>query len=560
MKKRLIFTNVIIVFSSLVLLLFASFIAIIQINENKADSEILTYLNLTCEFFDGTNYNETLNFIENSDSDIRLTIIDFSGNVLVDSIHEDTSYMESHLTRPEILNLGTIHTRYSDTLSINMRYLARIDNGFYVRIATPVSSISKIENSFLLASSVALIIILGISVLVILNLIKKAMKPINTVVDKLGATIDYKNNYGLDSLETLTYQIDKINDKINEKIIALKLEKERVTNIINSILEGIVVVDSSGNISAINHSACEIFKYQRDDIIDRNYLYLYRDNKLQKKINEALKSGNYESFELEIDKTLYAIYFNKLENNYIENGVVITFINITEQRNLEKMKRDFFANASHELKSPLTTIIGYQQMISEGIIDDEKAIKDATSRTIKEATRMNKLVSDMLELSKLESNLTKEDTNLKFNLVIQDVISSLKAEMDEKKIELETTLIDMDIKMSQDYAVALVRNLIENAIKYNKEKGTLKITLTKEYFEVADTGIGIPDSDQSHVFERFYRVDKGKSRALGSTGLGLAIVKHICSLYGFTISLISVLNEKTVIRIIFAKKQDIKPQ
>lgn len=218
------------------------------------------------------------------------------------------------------------------------------------------------------------------------------------------------------------------------------------------------------------------------------------------------------------------------------------------------MKREFFANASHELKSPLTSIIGYQQMIYEGIIDDEISIMEATQKTIKEASRMNKIIIDMLELSKLESEIEVKKEIVKINQIVQDILNNYQSEIGSKKINIFSNIIDMNLNMNLNHAIELIRNLIDNAIKYNKENGIIRIILNNQLFSIEDTGIGIPLEDQIRVFERFYRVDKGKSKEVGGTGLGLAIVKHICSIYKFELKLESKINLGTKITVFFTMK------
>ena len=232
-----------------------------------------------------------------------------------------------------------------------------------------------------------------------------------------------------------------------------------------------------------------------------------------------------------------------------KNGISILFYDITDQYQLQKAKQDFFANASHELKSPLTSIIGYQQMIVEGIADDRELIKNYSSKTLKEANRMNSIIIDMLNLASIEQNYNKNDEKINLKKLLLEIIDSL-----ESKIALKNIKITYSLKEEYIYADAtlldeLFRNLIDNAIKYNKENGTINITLKKKVFIVSDTGIGIPLMYQSRIFERFFRVDKGRSKASGGTGLGLAIVKHICDIYNYKISLKSIEDEGTSIKI-----------
>jgi two-component system phosphate regulon sensor histidine kinase PhoR len=219
------------------------------------------------------------------------------------------------------------------------------------------------------------------------------------------------------------------------------------------------------------------------------------------------------------------------------------------------MKRDFFANASHELKSPLTTILGYQQMVSEAMLTKPEEIDDAVKRTIKEAKRMDKILGEMLELSRLESKyeVVIEDINLKN--VVEDIIDSYNIELNEKKINVIVNVENCLVRINQSHCNQLINNLIDNAIKYNNPGGKLEITLKDNYLIIKDSGIGIAKADQIRIFERFYRVDKGRSKELGGTGLGLAIVKHICSLYSIIINLKSELYKGTEFKLTFPKNK-----
>ena len=219
---------------------------------------------------------------------------------------------------------------------------------------------------------------------------------------------------------------------------------------------------------------------------------------------------------------------------------------------MNSLKREFFANASHELKSPLTSIIGYQQLIQQGILTTNEEIQDATLRTIKEAQRMNKLIIEMLDLSRLENNVQTilEDVNV--SKIINDCIQELQQSIEKKKIQLITKLDDVTLVASQSDLYKLIKNILDNSIVYNNENGKIEINLSKNELIISDTGIGISKEDLDHIFERFYRVDKARSKESSGTGLGLSIVKHICLLYGYKIDVDSKLGKGTKITILFS--------
>jgi two-component system phosphate regulon sensor histidine kinase PhoR len=220
---------------------------------------------------------------------------------------------------------------------------------------------------------------------------------------------------------------------------------------------------------------------------------------------------------------------------------------VTDSFNSSKMKRDFFANASHELKSPLTSILGYQEMIKDHIITTPEEFDDATEKTIKEAKRMRKIILNMLELSSLENENLRPIEQINVAKEISSILASLEIEINEKHIHLHEAKDTLIIGINSDDFDKLMRNLLENAIKYNKEGGDIfvKVDGQQKLIQIRDTGIGISEEDKTRIFERFYRVDKARSRENGGTGLGLAIVKYICNYYEYTIDVDSVLGQGT---------------
>lgn len=552
MRRRLIISNALMVFFALLLLLAASLITIVTINNNSSKEELNNYLNITCEVFNGDNYDETARIITKSNQNLRVTIIDFDGNVIIDtSVSEE---LESHLDRPEIKDLGTPYLRYSSTLKMQMLYLATIDDGFYVRVAIPLHSINSIVNLYSLIGLASFVIIMLLSIMISTSISKKTLEPLNQVINQLGSIVNTKNYYGIDSIETLIEEINDIKMQINEKIVTIKNEKDKLDYIINNMNQGIIVINDHKNVILINDFAMDILNFSQEEVINKNYLYLIRKTEIQEKIEAAFLRQEVKNIDFNINGRTYVVRFNLTQNSWLGTGVVLTIIDVTEQKNIERIKREFFANASHELKSPLTTIIGYQQMISEGIVTDEVAIKEATTKTIKEATRMNRIIVEMLELSKLESNFHPKLESVAINKIINEIIEDYQKLLLEKNISLKVNLDDVNLTMDYNHAFEMIRNLIDNAIKYNNNRGELEILLTPQKLTITDTGIGIALEDQLKIFERFYRVDKGKSKEMGGTGLGLAIVKHICSLYDFKINLQSEIDKGTTIEIIFPKK------
>ena len=258
----------------------------------------------------------------------------------------------------------------------------------------------------------------------------------------------------------------------------------------------------------------------------------------------------FKSFKEKIDERIYEFEINKITFNNI-NLIAILFIDITNEENTEIMKKEFFANASHELKSPLTSIIGYQELIKEGIIKDNNEIKNISEKTLKESIRMKNIVLDMLELSKLESKEVKEIESLNLKEIIEDIISSNEVLIKQKNIKITSNLKDFYINSSFEDIQKLLSNIISNAINYNNINGEIELILKDNSFICKDTGIGIKKEDLPRIFERFYRVDKSRSKENSGTGLGLAIVKHICLNYHYKIKVDSKFGLGTTFTITF---------
>lgn len=224
---------------------------------------------------------------------------------------------------------------------------------------------------------------------------------------------------------------------------------------------------------------------------------------------------------------------------------------ISEKILLDQTKKEFFANASHELKSPLTSIIGYQQLITEEIETDPQQILDYSKKTIQEAKRMNEIVIDMLNLSKLERQEPKKIERIDASALLTDLLDRFRQRLGQAEITLVEKIENVQLIMDTNHLEELFRNLLDNAIAYNRPSGTIEVELTEEHFVVKDSGIGISEEEQQRVFERFYRAEQAKRQSLGGTGLGLAIVKHIAGMYDFKIKLKSKVGEGTTIEILF---------
>ena len=529
MKRKLIIINTVVVFVSLFIMLLVSCLFVVTNSQNDAKIKLNEYLKMATRIYNGSNSEYTVNSLFSSESNIRITIIDMDGTVLADSSVE--SLETNHLDRPELKDLNNIYTRYSDTLGVNMYYLACEDNGAYIRVAIPEAKVDSEVLELVLFGSLALLIILGLSILIIIHYSKRIFEPLNLQIAKFSDLTGINISSNTSNEEKLALSFDKIHDILEDKIEEIELEKNKVYFVINHINQGFILIDNYKKIKLINKEALQILGFSNENFIGKDYMYLVRNQEIQAKIEELYLIKDNCELEFSNKNKHYKVYMT-----YQENNICIFIVDVTRDHNMIQMKKEFFDYASHELKSPLTTIIGYQQLISQGILTDSKEIEDATERTIKEANRMNQIIIEMLELSKLESE--DKPINLE-NVKIKDSVNlcldSKEYQVNEKKIEVNTDMDDSTIEIASSDFNQLIKNLIDNAIIYNKENGKINITVKNKIITIEDTGIGIKPEHINRIFERFYRVDKSKSKDEGGTGLGLALVKHICILYGFDI-------------------------
>ncbi len=547
MKKRLIISNILVVFFSMIALLFISCFIVSESNFKRTSSQIKSYLNIACNIYNGNNQDELTSYFSNN-KDIRITIIDKTGKVIFDT---EKNTEENHLSRQEITSLGQVTCRYSTTLNISMYYVAAEDSNTYIRIALPENSVNSIVQQLLIYGTLTLAIICVLTIFISINIINQSMEPLKQEIKKLSTIVGEDIPVNDSDIDFLSHQIDDVQFLINQKIYNIQEEKDKTIAIIDNLNQGFILLDDELNTILINKIAKKLLAYNNE----KNYLYYIRSLQIQNAINNTLKEHKAHEEQIIQDNKAFIYQISPLqyqENGKNKNGVSILFYDITDQYQLQKAKQDFFANASHELKSPLTTIIGYQQMISEGIIDTNEEIIDASKRTLYEAKRMNQMVIDMLELSSLESEkiINNEINNLKD--VTQNIINSYTLKLEDKHINLTTSLNDLNVKIPQKDLIHLISNLIDNAIKYNIEKGNIDININKDdnSFIIKDTGIGISKDNQERVFERFYQVDKNRASDQG-TGLGLSIVKHICLKYDIKLKLNSELNKGTSITLVF---------
>ncbi len=329
-------------------------------------------------------------------------------------------------------------------------------------------------------------------------------------------------------------------EQLKERINGLENENNRMHTMLNSMVEGVILVDKDTRVLSLNPTAENIFNISQRNVLGNIFLEAFPNNDIAEIIAQVLKKGEFISKELTLVwpvQKVFQVNASPLFGSGIINGCLLVIHDITDIRRLEIMRRDFVANVSHELKTPLTSIKGFVETLLEGALEDKENSVNFLKIIDKHTDRLNNLINDLLDLSHIESKeieLNKESFYLA--KLLNEVVMGFKSQIKKKSLDVQIQLSqDLQINADRSQIEQVFTNLINNAIKYNKENGYIKISCeqldSSLKFIVEDSGSGIPNKDISRIFERFYRVDKARSRELGGTGLGLSIVKHIVELH-----------------------------
>lgn len=348
------------------------------------------------------------------------------------------------------------------------------------------------------------------------------------------------------------------------KIIAgrkkLRRQQEQFDLVINSMDGGILITEMNGSLVLCNRKAAAVLGFPAD-ASQQNIRDLVQDETILKAVQEAAVRNQGTSFDLEtVDGSVYLLNVGLVREEAVEGSslprrslIVITLADVTSERTARNRQREFFSNASHELKTPVTSIRGFSELLETGIITDPDKVQDSVRIIRREASRIDRIISDILMISTLEdhSRQSGDPAPVHIAQLLDEIRESLLVSMGEKKITMEISGGDFTIPVVYEHMHNLFGNLMQNAVKYNVEGGKVWVRAETDgqylYATVKDTGIGIPDDMKTRVFERFFRVDKGRSRSVGGTGLGLPIVRHIVDLYSGTIQLDSRLGEGTTV-------------
>ena len=491
-------------------------------------------------------YGDT--FLKNIEPDrFRITWIDTDGTVLFDT-QVDQTVMENHADREEIreaMETGSgSAVRTSSTLTEQTYYEARkLQDGTVLRISANQASAWALMIDMLWPVILIAVIAIGLSAFLARRMAKRIVEPLN----KLDLEHPLKNET-YEEISPLLHRIHRQHNQIRAQMEELRHKNDEFDQITGSMQEGLVVLDSFGAIISMNAAAQRMFEADEDHI-GKDFLVIDRAGAMRDALNDALDKGHGFTRE-DRNGRVYQFDFSRIESDGAVIGAVVLGFDVTERLHSEQMRREFSANVSHELKTPLQGIIGSAELLESGLVKPEDEGR-FVGHIKKEASRLVSLIEDIIRLSQLDEGVELPAEQVDMLALAEDVKEILAPSAAQKNITIHITGSGFTIKGVRRMLHEVVYNLCDNAIKYNIPDGSVKIHVENNRLVVSDTGIGIPAEHQSRIFERFYRVDKSHSKASGGTGLGLSIVKHTVAYHQAQIALESAPGKGTTITVTF---------
>ena len=567
MKKKIFYRFFAVTLVS-VLLMFASGIVAVNLNtKNVVNERLKEETELAATLMNEASDFSLFNRYKNN-PDLRITVFDLDGNVLYES--DTTAELENHANRQEIINAiagnPTTVERYSDTFKCDMTYYAvrtSLADGSEVVLRLAVRS-SQVT-SYITSLIPLLIVVLSLSLIisfVLSNLLSMSVSAkVTEIGDSLkslngGEYVPIKTDMSEPELFGVLNQINELNANIHSHIRVADAERVKLNTVLDNVSQSIIALDSTKKIVFANKSAFATFCGTHNDI-GRDLIFLIENLDIYENIATHLNE-NY-SFTCPYNEKTLSVVISRVTDDAIsrEISAIVIVTDITKEKLIQKQKSDFFANASHELKTPITVMQGFAEVLMnrEGV--DEVA-KKQLGRIYKESLRLGSLISDMLMLSKIESGDAPKRTLTEIKLceLAKEVLDGLSEKAAGRNI---TATIEGAATITADQVMIfeLIENLVSNAIKYNKDGGSITVSIEETengaILKVKDTGIGIEKEHLPRLCERFYRVDKSHSKRIGGTGLGLAIVKHICAISDAELSIESDFGIGTTVTVMFTK-------
>lgn len=511
--------------------------------------------------------------LQSDKEELRISIISTNGTVIADTSTDiAVNPMANHTNRSDVieaLHSSKNKTAFSIHTSISKKVpyiyaskkIKADDNIDYIlRISMPIESVNKYLITFLFTAVMVIGIVIIIMTLILPSTARNIMLPFYSIKETLD-NIDgskpqnIKNLTGFNDINDILYDINELAIDLNNNIIGYQTEREKLNYVLENIAQGIVAINKNKDIFFINRFAIELLNMQESEF--KNLNEIIKDKSVINKIEDAIKLNRFSKFDIKEHNMNIEINVIPILNNK-NISALIKFEDVTDIRKIEIEKQDFFINASHELKTPLTSILGYSELLinmnSKNKNSDKKT--DFIKRINSEALRMKELVLNMLTLSRMEANWQETiDEKIDIKDIIFNVLESNKINAQKKNINIEIKTESAFIMANKEKITEVINNLVDNAIKYTDEGGHIKIDLKnngdKATFVVKDDGCGIENKYLNRIFERFFRVKNEKYLKVQGTGLGLTIVKNICAHYNADIYIESEKDKGTEVSVVF---------
>lgn len=572
MRDEIIKRNMVIIVISLVIFFFASLYITSYTNRKNLENQLLHISNILENHLDKTiseaEIKDVINKFTNNQQWLSVVIANSLGDYIIDSSNDDAGFLR-RLTEKE---LAIVHKSAVDGDRIyivegNLYYISKINDDVIVR-----TSIELEDNTEYILISIFYMLILIIGVfLATIYYSKKTSDRITDAFLKINRNLKLINEGEYQQIDTkhryyeVSETLGEINKNIYNHIVLHERERERISFIINNVRQGIIVIDENERLMFINSYAIDKLRLNHESFIDENYRKIIDISQLEEYYLRTLETKHNHHFDFvdELTDKIYDFRFSYQHRQWTSDFksiemVFVLITDVTENRKLEDSRAEFIANASHELKTPITTVLGFSELILTSYFDLDQLILSYIDKIHSEAIRMKNSINELLYLSNLENHKEKfalnEEVNLRY--LCEEVIVKYQDIASKKNVSL--IFIDHDdfiIYGIESLIVHMLNNLVENAINYNVENGKVWLSLTKKseyiYLKIKDTGIGMKENQILKIFDRFYRADESRSRTTGGTGLGLPIVKKICAVHNAKISVESKYGEGTEFTVSF---------
>ena len=559
-------------------LMFIGILFTVQYNNIKYSqimiANIIKMLEREIDIYDIQTEDSFRKLVLQSDKEeLRISVISTNGTVIADTSTDIAiNPMANHTNRSDVIEAlhssknktaFSIHTSISQKVPYiyaSKKIKADDNRDYILRISMPIESVNKYLITFLFTAVMVIGIVIIIMTLILPSTARNIMLPFYSIKETLD-NIDgskpqnIKNLTGFNDINDILYDINELAIDLNNNIIGYQTEREKLNYVLENIAQGIVAINKNKDIFFINRFAIELLNMQESEF--KNLNEIIKDKSVISKIEDAIKLNRFSKFDIKEHNMNIEINVIPILNNK-NISALIKFEDVTDIRKIEIEKQDFFINASHELKTPLTSILGYSELLinmnSKNKNSDKK--NDFIKRINSEALRMKELVLNMLTLSRMEANWQETiDEKIDIKDIIFNVLESNKINAQKKNINMEIKTESAFIMANKEKITEVINNLVDNAIKYTDEEGHIKIDLKnngdKAIFVVKDDGCGIENKYLNRIFERFFRVKNEKYLKVQGTGLGLTIVKNICAHYNADIYIESEKDKGTEVSVVF---------